>query len=86
MDENRETPEDGGEHPAQLPKDMHNTLLPLAIRADDTIRLMTNRTKIRGGDSVFWLVFEERRDDAVRWLRDHGWETEPEAHANDAPS
>jgi NhaP-type Na+/H+ or K+/H+ antiporter len=82
----RETPEGGGEQRAQLPKGMHNTLLPLAVREDETIRLMTNRTKIRGGDSVFWLVFAERRDDAVRWLGDHGWEPESEAHAVDPTS
>jgi hypothetical protein len=69
-----EKPENDGANPVELPKDMRHNLLPLAIREDKTIGLLDNRTKIREGDSVFWLVFAERRDDTVKWLEQSGWE------------
>ncbi len=65
--------EENGQGKIHLPKEMLNTILPLARRRGDSLTLIDDSTRVRTGDEVFWLIFSERSDEARAWLEAHGW-------------
>jgi len=58
----------------RLPREIRNSLLPLTHRRGETTRPVDDKTRLTAGDELCWLVFDEHREDAERWLADSGWE------------
>jgi NhaP-type Na+/H+ or K+/H+ antiporter len=57
----------------ELPKELQNVLLPVTLRRGDSVELIDDRSKLREGDAVSWLVVEDRLDEAHAWLASQGW-------------
>jgi len=49
-------------------------LLPLLHRRGSAVRPMDDRVKLRAGDEVELLIFEEKRQVALEWLGQQAWE------------
>ena len=64
---------ESGTPPGEIPKEMQNVLLPVAVRREKTLELFDDRTKLREGDIVAWLVVTDRLDEAGSWLSSAGW-------------
>lgn len=62
--------------PAGLAKAGELEVLPIAVRRRERVRLVDDATEFRKGDVLIAAVFQERRDQAVAWFREHGWEPE----------
>jgi NhaP-type Na+/H+ or K+/H+ antiporter len=60
--------------PAGLARASELEVLPIAVRRRDRVRLVDDRTDFRTGDRLIAAVFQERRDQAESWFREHGWE------------
>jgi hypothetical protein len=54
-------------------EEKENPLLPLIVERRDVPLPVDQETRFNEGDEVVFLVFEERRDEALGWLGDHGW-------------
>ena len=67
----------------ELPRDVQNALLPLALRADNKITPFDDGAVAGVGDEVFWLVFQERHDGAKVWFEGHGWRRGAESQHSD---
>lgn len=63
--------------PAEIPKELKNTLLPVAVKREEAVALFDHRITIRDGDKVMWLIFSERETQAGNWLREKGWVPSP---------
>ncbi len=62
----------GGETLA-VPETLATALLPLVSRRGDRVRPVDDRMTLRRSDRVYWLVLDERADDAHRWLGERGF-------------
>lgn len=62
-----------GTKPGEIPKEMQNTVLPLAVRREKTLELLDELTKLKDGDVVLWLVVADREREAGEWLTSEGW-------------
>lgn len=60
-------------HPFHLPRGMQNILLPVALRADGTLRPVCDRRAPEPDEECLWLLLEERADEAREWLSGGGW-------------
>jgi hypothetical protein len=65
--------DDEAEQPLQLPREMQNSLLPLALKRDSSVTPASDRTRPAIGDGVFWLVMADREKDWRPWLESRGW-------------
>ena len=52
---------------------INNALLPLVVGKDDKAEPVTNETKVKSGDDVVFLIFEEKREEAKKWFASEGW-------------
>lgn len=59
--------------PITVPREMQNALMPFARLDDEKVKPIGDRTRVEKDSVVFWIVFNERVDDAVQWLRENGW-------------
>jgi Trk K+ transport system NAD-binding subunit len=50
--------------------EVQNDLLPLAIRRKDDLSLFDDTTKLKSGDELFIMLFEERIEMARAWLEE----------------
>jgi NhaP-type Na+/H+ or K+/H+ antiporter len=65
---------EGVPDPVDIPKEMHNKLMPLALLEDDNVaKPFGDRTRVKKDTRLFWLLFKERADDATEWLEAQGW-------------
>jgi hypothetical protein len=61
----------------EVPKEMRNVILPLALLGRD-LAPVDDRQRVGSGGEVAWLVLVEREADARAWFEEHHW-TELEA-------
>ncbi len=59
-------------------------VLPIAVRRRERVRVVDDRTEFKRGDVLFAAVFEERREQAEAWFREHGFAPVAEEPATDA--
>jgi len=73
--------------PLETPPEMKNVILPLVHQIGDALYPVDERTTIKKDDVVHWMVFSEREDDAMGFLRGRGWReaAAPEAGAAGEP-
>jgi len=70
----REAPPENGEaHPLHLQREVRNSLLPLALRANGRLRPVCDRHRPRADEECLWLLLDERAEEARAWLAHGGW-------------
>ena len=67
-------PENAEGNPVSIPDQMSNVILPLVQRSGETCQPVDDRTSIKSDDVVYWMIFNEREDDALSHLNQAGWQ------------
>jgi len=73
--ESRRAGESTVELPSLAPEQDSAAVLPLVVHRDDRVLPYPTDYRPRDGDRVEFAIFEERREEAERLLRESGWET-----------
>lgn len=56
-----------------VPRDARHMVLPIAFAREQIVRPTDDRYEPKKGDTVRWLVFTKRADEAHEWLSARGW-------------
>jgi len=67
----------------EIPKEEQNLLLPLARVSHSGAVTPVGDGNVATDIRVYWLVFAERENEALRWLESNGWESAAETAGKD---
>jgi NhaP-type Na+/H+ or K+/H+ antiporter len=69
------SPDEGAEGPPSswIPQELQQVLLPLLVLRAGVPLLVVDQLKLRPGDGVYWLIFQERAEQARQRLGQLGW-------------